>query len=291
MHDHDHSTHNIRLVFFLNLGFTVLEAVGGLYVNSVSILSDALHDLGDSISLGLSWYLDKKSKRSADKHFTFGYQRFSLLSALINSMVLIIGSVFVLQETIGRLIHPESSNGEGMLYIAIGGVVINSYAAWKLSHGKSMNERVLSWHLIEDVLGWVAVLIVSIVLLFKDIQWLDPLLSLAITLFILWNVFRRLRETLVLFLQGTPGEFDLEELIKDIENFEEVRSVHSTHLWSLDGATHVFSTHLVVNETLDKPEEIDQLKERIRDQLKTRGLTHITIEIEFGKPGHSHAHP
>lgn len=291
MHDHDHSTHNIRLVFFLNVGFTILEAVGGLYVNSVSILSDALHDLGDSISLGLSWYLDKKSKKQADKHFTFGYQRLSLLSALINSLVLIIGSVFVLQEVIGRLIHPESSNGEGMLYISIGGVLVNGFAAWKLSHGKSMNERVLSWHLIEDVLGWVAVLIVSIVLMFNDIQWLDPILSLLITLYILWNVFRRLRETLVLFLQGTPNEFDLEQLVNGMRDFEEVHSVHSTHLWSLDGATHVFSTHLVVDESLDTPREIDNLKERIRAKLLQAGLTNITIEIEFGKPGHAHPIP
>lgn len=288
MRDHDHSTRNIRLVFFLNLGFTVLEAVGGLYVNSVSILSDALHDLGDSISLGLSWYLDKKSKKRADKHFTFGYQRLSLLSALINSMVLIVGSIFVLQETISRLIYPESSDGEGMLYIAIGGVLINGYAAWKLSHGKSMNERVLSWHLIEDVLGWVAVLIVSVVLLFKDIQWLDPLLSLAITLYILWNVFRRLRETMVLFLQGTPLEFDLDQLEAGILEFHEVHSVHSTHLWSLDGATHVFSAHLVVDESLDTPSEVDRLKEKIRGHLELNGLTNITIEIEYGSPGHSH---
>ena len=289
MHDHDHSTRNIRLVFFLNLGFTIIEAIGGVFVNSVSILSDALHDLGDSISLGLSWYLDKKSKKRADKQFTFGYQRLSLLSALINSMVLIIGSVFVLQETITRFIHPESSNGEGMLYIAIGGVLVNGYAAWKLSHGKSMNERVLSWHLVEDVLGWVAVLIVSIILLFRDIQWLDPLLSLLISCYILWNVFRRLRETLVLFLQGAPLDFDVEELTEVMLKFEEVHSVHSTHLWSLDGATHVFSTHLVVDESLDTPREIDQLKEQIRLQLTSYGLTNITIEIEFGEPGHIHS--
>lgn len=287
-HHHHHSTRNIRVAFFVNVGFTLIEIVGGLLVNSVSILSDALHDLGDSISLGLSWYLDKKSKQEADRVFTFGYQRFSLLSAFINSIVLIIGSVFVVREAVGRLIAPESSDALGMLYLAIAGVLINGYAAYKLSHGKSMNERMLSWHLIEDVLGWAAVLVVSIVLIFKDVPWLDPALSLGITAFILWNVLSRLRETLVLFLQGAPMEYNFEEVLAIIHSFEEVLSVHSTHLWSLDGENHVFSAHMVVSERLTSPVEIDLLKEQIREKLQGLGIRHITLEVEFGQPGPGH---
>ena len=279
-HSHHHSTKNIKIAFFLNLIFTVFELIGGIYVNSVAILSDALHDFGDSLSLGLSWYLDKKSKKGADKSFTFGYQRFSLLSALINSIVLIIGSVFVIQEAIARLIHPESSDGLGMMYIAIVGVAVNGYAAYKLSHGKSMNEKVLSWHLIEDVLGWVAVLIVSIVLIFKDIPYLDPALSLAITLYILWNVFKRLKETLMLFLQGVPLEFDVEELNSRILGFDEVLSTHNTYLWSLDGETHVFSAHIVIHP-VKATGEIEMLKDKIRDELGSYGLSNITLEVEF----------
>ncbi len=287
-HHHHESTKNIRLVFFLNLGFTIIEAVGGIYVNSVAIVSDALHDLGDSLSLGLSWYLDRKSKQGADKKFTFGYRRFSLLSALINGIVLIVGSAFVIREAVERIIVPESSNSVGMFYIAIGGVVINGFAALKLIRGKSMNERVLSWHLVEDVLGWVAVLIVSVVLMFKDIPVLDPVLSLVITSYILWNVVRRLRETLNLFLQGTPLDLDVDEIVRCIQEFDHVKSVHNTHLWSLDGATHIFSTHVEVSEDMDTPREIDDLKERIRERVMEFGLTHITIEIDFGIPVHSH---
>ena len=280
VHHHDQSTKNIKVAFFLNLFFTVFEIIGGMYVNSVAILSDALHDFGDSLSLGLSWYLDKKSKKAADKNFTFGYQRFSLLSALINSIVLIIGSVFVIQEAVERLIHPESSNGLGMMYIAIVGVIVNAYAAYKLSHGKSMNEKVLSWHLVEDVLGWVAVLIVSIVLIFKDIPYLDPALSLAITAYILWNVVKRLKETLMLFLQGTPLDFDVDELTTKILEFDQVVSVHNTYLWSLDGEHHVFSAHVVIHKVVAL-EHIEVLKEEIRARLKAFGLSNITIEIEF----------
>lgn len=290
-HDHHHhhsSTKNIRLVFFINLAFTLFEAIGGMYVNSVAILSDALHDLGDSFSLGLSWYLDKKSKKNPDRHYTFGYQRFSLLSALINSIVLIIGSVFVLQETIHRLLEPELSDGFGMFFIAIIGVVINGYAAWKLTRGKSMNERVLSWHLVEDVLGWFAVLIVSIVLMFKDIPWLDPALSLAITTFILYNVVKRLRETLMLFLQGAPDQFDLQSIIDSILEHKGIISVHNIHFWSLDGEQHVFSAHIIVEESVDTPNEIDRLKEHVRLHLKEKQISDITLEVEYGTEKHEH---
>lgn len=249
-------------------------------MNSISILSDALHDFGDSLSLGLSWYLDKKSKKEADKNFTFGYQRFSLLSALINSIVLIIGSIFVFSETINRLINPESSDGLGMMYIAIFGILVNGYAAFKLSRGKSMNERVLSWHLVEDVLGWVAVLIVSVVLIFKDIPYLDPALSLAITVYILWNVVKRLRETLMLFLQAVPLEFDLEALNATLLEFDQVSSVHNTHLWSLDGEQHVFSAHIVLRNMGDM-EEVQNVKNNIRAHLEKIGVSNSTIEIEF----------
>src|SRR5690606_38598639 len=169
-HDHHHHHHDsgsgLKTAFFLNLIFTILELIGGWYVNSVSIVSDAIHDLGDTISLGTAWRLDRISKRKASERYSFGYRRFSLLGALINAIVLILGSVYVIREAILRLVYPEPSDAQGMLYFAIFGVAVNGYAAWKVSHGKTLNERVISWHLVEDVLGWVAVLIVSIVMLF-----------------------------------------------------------------------------------------------------------------------------
>ncbi|MEZ4688280.1 MAG: cation diffusion facilitator family transporter, partial [Bacteroidia bacterium] len=176
-HDHHHThSNNLKTAFFLNLAFTVFELIGGMYVNSVAIISDAIHDLGDSLSLGTAWYLDRKARQKADHRFSFGYSRFSLLGALINSLVLIAGSIFVIQEAIGRIIEPEHSDARGMMVFAIIGIAVNGYAAWKMSGGKSLNEKVVSWHLLEDVLGWVAVLVVAIVLQFKDIHYLDPVL-------------------------------------------------------------------------------------------------------------------
>ena len=235
-HDHHHhhsSNKNLKIAFFLNLGFTIFEIIGGLYVNSIAIISDAIHDLGDSLSLGTAWYLDQKSKKGSDQKFSFGYARFSLLGALINSIVLILGSIFVIKEAVERLLAPEQTNAQGMFLFALVGITVNGYAAWKMSGGKSLNEKVVSWHLLEDVLGWVAILVASIVLLFFDVPFLDPALSIAITLYVLWNVIKRLKETLFLFLQGIPNDIHLQEIEEKLLNITYVDSAHHTHLFQM----------------------------------------------------------
>ncbi len=279
-HDHSHNNGNIKVAFFLNIGFTVLEFFGGLYVNSVAIISDALHDLGDSISLGLSWYLDHKSKQGANRSFTFGYTRFSLLGALINSLVLIAGSIFVINEAVARIITPEHTDAQGMLIFAIIGVSVNGYAAWKVSHGKTLNEKVISWHLLEDVLGWAAVLIVSIVLIFQDIHYLDPALSILITAYVLWNVIKRLKETLYVFLQGSPDDVSVEELETKFLKKDFIKQTKHLHLWSLDGESHVFTAHLIL-EGVSEYSEIIRVKKEIREILKPYNFSHSTIEVEL----------
>jgi cobalt-zinc-cadmium efflux system protein len=280
-HDHHHhSGKNLQLAFFLNLGFTILEFFGGLYVNSVAIISDAIHDLGDSLSLGVAWYLDRKSKQGANKTFSFGYARFSMLGALLNSLVLIAGSIFVIREAVQRLVEPEMSNADGMLVFAIIGLAVNGYAAWKLSSGKSMNERVVSWHLLEDVLGWAAVLAVAIVLQFYPSPYLDPALSLLITAYILWNVVRRLRETMMLFLQGVPQDVHLQSLQDELLAIPNVDSLHHTHIWSLDGERHVFTTHVKLQE-IEGLETLLDIKQLMKAALKPYHFAHYTIEVEL----------
>lgn len=280
-HDHSHnvSAKNIKAAFFLNLGFTILEIIGGFYVNSVSILSDALHDMGDSLSLGLSWYLHNKSKQGADATFTFGYSRFSLLGALINSVILVVGSCFVVYEATSRLMHPEPADARGMLYFAILGMAVNGYAAFRLSGGKSLNERVVSWHLIEDVLGWVAVFIVSIVMMFTDAPWLDPALSLAITLFILYNVVGRLKEVMVILLQGAPYNIDNEEVKAAILQLPYVTGMHHVNIWSLEGEHHVYTAH-ISTKGVDTFAELIQVKRSVKEVLKKYPFTYYTVEIE-----------
>jgi cobalt-zinc-cadmium efflux system protein len=279
-HSHDNSGKNLKLAFFLNLAFTILEFIGGLYVNSVAIISDAVHDLGDSLSLGTSWYLDSKSKKDSNSKFSYGYRRFSLLGALINSLVLIGGSIYVIYEAVGRILEPEHSDAQGMIIFAIIGVVVNGYAAYKLSSGKTMNEKVVSWHLMEDVLGWVAVLVVGIVLYFKDIHYLDPALSLLITLYILYNVFKRLKETLFIFLQGVPQDLNIEKIKQEILNVKNVKSLHHTHIWSQEGEHHVFTSHVIL-ANIKNFDQVIIAKKHIKDCLKEYNFEHFTIEFEF----------
>ena len=279
-HNHHNSSSNLKVAFFLNLCFTIIEIIGGIYVNSVSIISDAIHDLGDSLSLGMAWYLDIKSKKGASKTFSFGYSRFSLLGALINSIVLITGSVFVINEAIERIQNPEPSNAEGMILIAILGIFINSYAAWKMSGGNSLNEKVVTWHLMEDVLGWIAVLIVGIILKFHYNPYLDPALSILITLFIFWGVIRRLKETLFVFLQGVPKEVDLLQIEEELLSIKNIASLHHTHIWSLEGENHVFTTHLKL-DNISSFNEILQIKKSAKSILKKYNFGHCTIETEL----------
>ncbi|MFQ5335974.1 MAG: cation diffusion facilitator family transporter, partial [Flavobacteriales bacterium] len=277
---HTNSIKNIKTAFFLNVSFTFFELIGGYYTNSMAIMSDALHDLGDSISLGISWYLEKKSGRDSDSQFTFGYQRFSLLGALINSVVLIAGSLYILSEVIPRLVNPVHSNAKGMFVFALIGIAVNGLAVLRLRRGSSMNERVVSWHLLEDVLGWFAVLIVSIFLIFKDLPVLDPALSLLIILYVMFNVIRNLKKTMHIFLQGAPDDISTGQIENDILAIEGVQSLHQTKVWSLDGEEHVLTIHVVIDNPASVA-EIVGMKHRIKAVLQAARIRHATVEIEL----------
>ena len=280
-HEHDHSNvKNIKLPFFLNLSFTFIEIIGGFLTNSMAILSDALHDLGDSISLAMSWYLENYSQKGADKDFSYGYARFSLLGALINSIVLILGSVFILTKVIPRIFAPQAVNPQGMLYLSILGIIVNGIAVFKLRGGKSLNKDVVSWHLLEDVLGWVAVLIVSIVLIYKELPILDPLLSLFINLYILYNVTSKLKKVLNIFLQGVPAEIDIKKLQQKVVEQSQALAVHHTHVWTLEGDNNFLSTHVIIPDTFSKT-EIIKLKSKIKSLLAAEKIDHVTVEIEY----------
>ncbi len=278
-HDHHNRTGNIRTAFFLNLFFTLIEIIGGIITNSVAILSDALHDFGDSISLGLSWYFQKLSQKKRDHHFSFGYRRFSIFGAIINSIVLIIGSVYIIIESVPRLINPQQPNAKGMIILAIFGIIVNGAAVLKLKKGNSLNEKVVSFHLLEDVLGWVAVLIASIVMTFTSIPILDPLLSLLIAAYILFNVFKNLKSALIIILQGIPSHIDLVTLEKKLTAISGINGVHDTHIWTMDGEYNVLTVHIVLEENKDL-EYMASLKKTIRDELIDEHIQHITIEFE-----------
>ena len=278
-HSHNHSEGNVKVAFFLNLSFTIIEIIGGLYTNSLAILSDALHDLGDSLSLGLSWYFQKLSKKGRTKTFSYGYKRFSLLGAVINSIVLVAGSIFILSKAIPELFDPEETNVQGMLYLSILGIVVNGAAVLKLRKGESLNEKVVSLHLLEDVLGWVAVLIGSIIMMFTDAPFIDPLLSVLISLFVLYNVYKNLRKSMLVILQGIPEEISIDHIRQKLKAMPEVTDIHDCHAWSMDGQYNILTIHLQLDKDYRLSEQAE-LKDTVRSKLKDESINHITIEFE-----------
>lgn len=279
-HNHNQSQNNIKIAFLLNLAFTILEIAGGLWTNSMAILSDALHDLGDSFALGLAWYLQKYSKKTSDQKFSYGYARFSLLGALMNSLLLVGGSVFILTQSVPRIFKPEEVNPGGMIIFAVLGIAVNGLAVVRLRKGTSFNERIVSWHLLEDVLGWAAIFVTGIVLLFIDIPVLDPILSVLITIYVLFNVVKSLKATLNIFLQGVPKDLSISEIEQEIVEKTGVNAAYHTHIWSLDGEKTLFSTHIIVRDEMDR-KDIIMIKNEIRDLMRGKGIEHVTIEVDF----------
>ena len=291
MHGHHHHHHHhapeegsekrIALAFFLNLIFSIIEFIGGMLTQSTAIMADAVHDLGDSLSIGTAWILQRLGKKSPDYTFTYGYRRLSLFGAALNGLILIAGSGWVLYEAFSRLQDPIMPVTEGMFLLAILGVCVNGYAAYRLSKGQTLNERVLNWHLIEDVLGWVAVLILSIILHFFHWPILDPLLSIAFTSFILVNVVRMLWSTGKLFFQAVPDTRLLHSIRQALLALPDTQAVHHLHLWSLDGEKHVLTAHVVVQgETIS---DYQNIKSNLKVALEQFNLFHTTIEIELSQ--------
>src|SRR5690606_37374880 len=250
------SSHRITWAFFLNAAFTIIEIIGGLLTHSTAILADAVHDLGDTLAIGTAWVLERLAGKGADSRYTYGYQRLSLFGALVNAVVLVTGSVLVLYTAIPRLFAPTMPHPEGMLGLALLGIVVNGAAVSKLREGQTQNEKVLNWHLLEDVLGWVAVLLVSVLLMFFDWPILDPLLSIVFSLCILINVARMLWQTGNLFLQASPDRKLRATIEERLRQLDHVSDIHHLHVWSLDGEHHVLSVHVVVADCLELPSQM-----------------------------------
>jgi cobalt-zinc-cadmium efflux system protein len=261
------------------LSFTVIEFIGGFLTNSIAIISDAVHDLSDSLSLGTAWYFQKLSKKGSTKQYSYGYKRFSLLGAIINCVVLIVGSIYILSEAIPRLFSPQETNAIGMFWLAIFGVTVNGLAVLKTRKGKSINERVVSLHLLEDVLGWSAVLVGSTVMYFTGWTIIDPILSLGIACFVLFNVFKNIKLVLPILLQGTPVEIEQEKIVEKLKVIKNIADIHDLHIWSLDEEYNVMTVHVILNEALST-EKLVELKKQIRSVLKEEKIGHATIEFE-----------
>ncbi|PKL75619.1 MAG: cation transporter [Candidatus Melainabacteria bacterium HGW-Melainabacteria-1] len=277
---HHHGSSSIGIAFFLNLSFTLIELVGGVLTNSLAILSDAVHDLGDCVALGLTWYLEKYSQKQRDAQYTYGYRRWSVAGAVISSLILLLGSVLILKEAIPRVLHPEPVLASGMIALACLGVFANGLAVLKLRDSHSPGEKAARLHLLEDVLGWIVVLVGAVVMWFTNWTWLDPVLSIAVSLFILRNVLINIKSFSRILLQAVPDGVDLDDLQRRIEAIPGVSAVHDLHIWTLDSSRHVLSLHVVIPAESSRADLLN-IKYAAKDIIRNHGIAHDTLEMEY----------
>lgn len=291
-HCHHHHAHsvigNIRLAFLLNFGFSLIEFAGGAWIGSMAIMANAIHDMGDSVSLAAAWFLERFASRAQDSKFNFGYRRFSLLSALVSGVVITTGSVVIVYESIERFFTPhEAPSGLLVSVLAVLGLAINGFAAWRLSRGGTQNEKMLTWHSIGDMMGWAIVLIGGVAMEFLGWPWLDPLLAIALALFVLYNVFRYLKQTAYLFLQGRPASFEEEIFVKEVLAVPGIERIDHLAVWSLDGNSNILSARLHLHSLRD-PLEIEKAKIEVRRIALQHGAI-STLETCLASQGHEDA--
>lgn len=266
---------SILVAFLLNFFFAIFELIGGFFSKSVSIMSDALHDAGDALSIGISYFLEKKSERKANDIYTYGYRRYSVLGALITTIILICGSLIVIVSSIKRLINPVRVNYNGMLILAIIGFIINFLAAYVTKDGDNVNKKAVNLHMMEDVLGWLVVLVGSLVIRLTKFYAIDSLMSLGVAIFILIHAFKNLKEALDLFLEKTPRGYDVKKIIFLVKKVSHVLEVHHVHLWSMDGESVYATMHVVSDMKYFK-----EVKQEIKKLMSENNISHVTIEME-----------
>lgn len=265
---------NILIAFILNLFFSIFEFVGGVFTGSVAVVSDAIHDLGDAASIGISYFLERKSKKQPDCNYTYGYLRYSVLGSVITTLILLLGSAAVIYNAVLRIITPTEINYNGMIIFAVFGVGINFIAALVTKDGDSLNQKAVNLHMLEDVLGWVVVLIGAVVMRFTDLKIIDPILSIAVAAFILINAIKNLKEILDLFLEKIPHGIEIDEIKEHLLEIQGVLDVHHIHIWSMDGQNNYATMHIVTNENSG------DIKHKVRHELSEHNIGHATLEIE-----------
>ena len=270
------SSKNMTIAFLLNFSFAIIEFTFGLLFHSSAVLADAVHDTGDALAIGLSTLFEKISTRKEDRNYTLGYKRYSLLGALLTSVILLVGSTLVIVENVPKLFAPEKVNYDGMLVLGIVAIAVNTAASRVVSHGHSHNESILSLHFLEDILGWLAVILVSLILRFTDWYFLDPLLSLVIAGFILSKALPKFWENIQIFLDHVPSDVDLSQLYQEIAALENVRAITQLNVWTTDGLEKFAMLHIC----LKNPNLLAETQAVLRQRLLVYGIAKVTIQTD-----------
>ncbi len=268
------SEKNILIAFILNLCFSIFEFVGGIFTGSVAIISDAVHDIGDAASIGFSYFLERKAQKQPDSTYTYGYARYSVLGGVITTFILLFGSAAVIINAVKRIINPIEINYDGMIVFGIIGVVINFLAAYFTHGGKSINQKAVNLHMLEDVLGWAVVLVGAVVMRVTDFSLLDPIMSIGVAIFVLVNAIKNLKAVLDIFLEKVPENVSVDEIKEHICKIDGIADAHHIHLRSLDGHNIYATMHIVTDS------DPHTIKEKVRKELAEHGIAHSTLELE-----------
>ena len=266
---------NILIAFLLNIFFSLFELIGGLIIGSVAIISDSLHDFGDALSIGIAYILEKKSIKKPDDKYTYGYIKYSVMGSIITTVILITGSFFVIYESVKRFFHPVEINYNGMILMAIFGVIVNLIAGYKTKDGDSINQKAVNIHMLEDVLGWIVVLIGSILMKFTDVSVIDSILSICVAVFILFVSIRNMKAVFDIFLEKTPDSINIDEVKEHLLNIKGIKNVHHIHIRTIDGYSNFATLHAVVKKY------DHEIKDKVKKELKKFGISHSTVEIEL----------
>lgn len=276
-HHHKKAGENLAFVFFMNLTFNIIVIIGALSTNSMAILADFIHDMADTISIAIAWVLEKVSQKDSSDKYSYGYQRFSILGAVIISVFVIIMAFVILSESVPRLFAPEGVDAGGMLLVSIVGIAFKSLSVYRLHRGETFNEKAIFFHQLGDVFEWITILVLSIVLIFwGDIPYLDALVSIGIAFWLIFNLGRNLYKSIEVLLQKTPDNFNVVEFKQSIEEIKGVNAIDDFHIWSLDGIDSVMTLKVDV----DFGENVEEIKKEIYDISNRYHVLDITIELE-----------
>ncbi len=265
---------NILTAFILNLSFSVFEFFGGIFTGSTAIVSDAVHDAGDAASIGIAYFLERKSKKQPDKEYTYGYTRYSVIGAFITDLILLISSALMIYNAVCRIIAPNEINYSKMIVFALVGVFVNLCAAFFTGGDGSLNQKAVNLHMLEDVLGWAVVLAGAVTMKLTDLVFIDPIMSMGVSLFILKNAIANLKEIFGLFLEKAPHNIDVAQIKESIMALGGVIGVHHIHIWSMDGQNNFATMHIVTDG------EMHMIKLKVRKKLSELGIGHATLELE-----------
>ncbi|MCB2208804.1 MAG: cation diffusion facilitator family transporter [Bacteroidetes bacterium] len=286
-HQHTHTVEGKRLLItvLLNLAITVAEFIGGIFSNSLALISDAFHNLSDTVAILITYITERISKRASNEKFTFGYKRIQILAAMFNAVTLIAISVFLIFEAWERFNNPQPIKSVLMMTVAVIGLLANLASVLLLkSHKKgNINIKAAYLHLIGDTLSSVAVIIGGVLIYFYEIYWVDPLITVLISLYIIKETYVVLYDTYKILMQQTPSGIEMEDIIAAVTAFKEVKGVHHIHIWNLTDQEVHFEGHIDLCDDL-KVSDGQQVVDKVQHLLKQKfDIDHITLQLEYDR--------